>query len=154
LQAADAEKALNTTRFQDTPDAKVEELKRYLDMKCGHKGKMNGHTWGDILKNNYRYYLFSVGNCMGRDTRSFRVFFQALRDEDKQIVQNTPKGEVKVPYAGSSAWLSSRKNKENIKPTKDVTNSLPPPIPLSRNVSALNWAPPSQTNIGSAACLA
>ena len=94
LSPADQEKARTATRFRDTLEGQAGRLDHYLSLECSHKGKMNGKTWRWIRDNNYGYYLWSVGNAMGRDTRSFSALFEGLRDGDKTMVQNTPKGSV------------------------------------------------------------
>jgi hypothetical protein len=80
---------------QSTEDDK----KKFLAYVCNHKGKKNGLTWGTILQKHYNYFMWAVGNAMGRDTKGFRIYVGMLQPEHQAIVMNTPKGEVKVPYA-------------------------------------------------------
>ena len=74
LQPADQAMCDRTTRFQDTDDGRKMQRERYLDLTCSHKGRMGGKKWGDILSKDYNYFLWAVGNSMGRDTRTFDVF--------------------------------------------------------------------------------
>lgn len=90
----------NRVRIVESPD---ELRERYLKMVCSHNGRMKGKTWGHILKADYEYFVWAVGNTMGRDTRSFQVFFKCLSPADQVVVENTPKGQVKVRRAGRRA---------------------------------------------------
>lgn len=95
LAAADVHKAEFAMRVH-IAESSDEVLERYLKMGCSHNGRMKGKTWGHILKTDYEYFVWAVGNTMGRDTRSFKVFFECLRPVEASVVQNTPKGQVKV----------------------------------------------------------
>lgn len=95
LKDEDKEGAVNTTRHRDTPDGMKEEEERYLQLTCGYKGKSNGKTWKSIKEDNYSFFLWAVGNAMGRDTKSFEVFKRCLKPGDRELVESTPKGEVR-----------------------------------------------------------
>lgn len=88
-------KAENATRYRDTPDGMKEEEERYLQLKCNYNGKSKGKTWKSIKENEYSFFVWAVGNAMGRDTKSFNVFKRCLKPEDQELVENTPKGEVR-----------------------------------------------------------
>lgn len=92
----DLKVAENTVRHQDTEKGQEEQLERYLDMKCEHRGRMHGKTWREILKKDYNYFMWSVGNTMGRDTRTFKTFIACLKTKDQTIVLSTEKGKVKT----------------------------------------------------------
>lgn len=94
LMPTDIEHAKNSTRFVDTPVYKQQQLQKYMNMTCSHKGRMANKTWGEIYQKDYNYYLWAVGNTMGRHTRSYQVFLSALTKEDQEYVNNTPKGKV------------------------------------------------------------
>jgi hypothetical protein len=97
LLPPDQKAAENTVRFIDTDEAKAAQKERYLDMRCTHNGRMKNKVWRDILNTDYSYFLWSVGNTMGRDTRTFKTFFECLADSDKETVLKTPKGKVIAP---------------------------------------------------------
>lgn len=85
------------------------DLERYLDIVCGHNGRMKGKTWGHILKNHYDYFMWSVGNAMGRETRTFNAFITCLKDEDQLYVLSTPKGTVVTKKGKRGVSLVSTK---------------------------------------------
>ena len=95
LTEDDKEKAMNATRYRDTPEGMKEEEERYLKLKCGYKGKSNGKTWQDIKDKDYSFFVWAVGNAMGRETKSFEVFKRCLKPEDRELVEATAKGEVR-----------------------------------------------------------
>jgi len=92
----DLKLAQSTKRQHDLPEAIEARTQRYLDLTCSHNGRMNGKKWREILKTDYDYFLWAVGNTMGRDTRTFNGFVECLTDKDKTMVLNTPKGKVKT----------------------------------------------------------
>jgi hypothetical protein len=96
LKIVDQTMADKSVRFQDTEDGKRVQTEKYLDLVCSHKGRMGGKTWRDILNKDYDYFLWAVGNSMGRDTRTFNVFLQCLRETDIKRVLETEKGKVIV----------------------------------------------------------
>jgi len=95
LRNDDLETAKNNVRFIDTPDQTKERVSRYMEMTCQHNGRMKGKTWKKIFELDYPYFMWSVGNTMGRDTRTFKTFVTCLKDEDRELVMKTPKGSVK-----------------------------------------------------------
>jgi hypothetical protein len=94
LQPADREFAQKTTRTRDTQEGKQKTMDKYLQITCSHKGAMNGKTWHEIREKNYSYFVWSVGNVMGRDTKSFAVLVNCLNVKDQEMVKATEKGEV------------------------------------------------------------
>lgn len=96
LKPADLEFALTSTRHNETEEGKKESQEKFLDLICTHKGSMNGKSWRHIKTNNYSYFMWSIGNTMGRDTKSFKVLVTCLKPEDQTRVITTPKGEVVV----------------------------------------------------------
>lgn len=97
LHPPDLKECQTSVRAHDTPEAKQAEKDRFLDMTCTHNGRMNGKKWGDVLKNDYNYFMWSVGNAMGRETKTFNVLVECLTPSDKANVLGTPKGHVKTP---------------------------------------------------------
>lgn len=95
LKDEDKDTAITTTRHRDTPEGKKEQEERFLQLKCGYKGKSNGKTWQEIKDTNYSFFLWAVGNAMGRDTQSFNVLKRCLKPQDRELVESTPKGEVR-----------------------------------------------------------
>ena len=93
----DVEKAQAAIRHSDTDEGKKKTQEKFLALTCGHKGAMNGKTWGEIRKLDYSYFLWSVANSMGRDTKSFDVLVQCLTEKDRITVLTTPKGQLVVP---------------------------------------------------------
>lgn len=91
----DKQGAVSAIRHRDTPEGMKEEEERYLQMTCNYNGKSKGKTWKSIKENNYSFFLWAVGNAMGRDTKSFNVFKRCLKPDDREMVENTPKGEVR-----------------------------------------------------------
>jgi len=98
LQPPDLERALESTRIRDTEEFKDMEIQRFLNYTCTHNSKYNGRTWGFILGKNYQYYLWSVANTMGRDTRTFKALVQKLKPADRASVLGTPKGKFEVKW--------------------------------------------------------
>ena len=84
-----------TNFFYDTYDGQKEELARYFDYKCNHKGKMSGLTWGEIFHKNPGYFEWAVRNTMGRDTKTFEVFLRAFSTSKQEDIKNTPR--IKKP---------------------------------------------------------
>ena len=99
LGPLDLEKAKTTERVY-TSESDSDRRDRYLDMTCSHNGRMKGKKWSEILNTDYGYFIWSVGNTMGRDTRTFNVFVECLTESDKRMVMCTPKGKVKVKSNG------------------------------------------------------
>ena len=93
----EVEHAQAAIRHGDTDDGKKKTQEKFLDLTCGHKGAMNGKTWGEIRKIDYSYFLWSVANSMGRETKSFDVLVQCLTEKDRITVLTTPKGQLVVP---------------------------------------------------------
>lgn len=87
---------LTSVRTKDTPEGKEKTQKEFLDMKCTHRGRMNGKSWRDIRRDDYSYYVWAVGNTMTRDTKTFKVLSSCLDRAGTSIVEMTPKGQVKV----------------------------------------------------------
>lgn len=91
--------------------------KRYLQMKCSHAGRHTGKTWGTILRQDYPYFMWAVGNTMGRETRTFKTFVECLKDEDIKKVLSTPRGLVKAPKkAKKEKMFCVEEGKENAQP--------------------------------------
>jgi hypothetical protein len=97
LKPDDLEFSWHTVRSRDTEEGKKAIRDRYLELKCSHKGAMNGKTWRQIRAEKYSYFMWSVGNSMGRETKSFDVLVQCLNPADQITVRTTGKGEVIVP---------------------------------------------------------
>ena len=93
----EVELAQAAIRHSDTDDGKKKTQEKFLALTCGHKGAMNGKTWGEIRKLDYSYFLWSVANSMGRETKSFDVLVQCLTEKDRITVLTTPKGQLVVP---------------------------------------------------------
>ena len=93
----EVEHAQAAIRHSDTDDGKKKTQEKFLALTCGHKGAMNGKTWGEIRKLDYSYFLWSVANSMGRETKSFDVLVQCLTEKDRITVLTTPKGQLVVP---------------------------------------------------------
>lgn len=91
----DKKAATEATRYRDTPAGKKDEEEFYLQLKCNYNGKSKGKTWKYIKENNYSFFVWAVGNAMGRQTKSFNVFKRCLKPEDRELVEATPKGEVR-----------------------------------------------------------
>ena len=100
LSPQEQEEAKIATRQRDTAEGAQERLDYYLGLTCSHKGKMNGKTWGWIQKNNYNYLVWSVGNAMGRDTRTFKALLMGLKQYDQKYVLRTEKGRVSMQPGG------------------------------------------------------
>ena len=93
----EVEHAQAAIRHSDTDDGKKKTQEKFLALTCGHKGAMNGKTWGEIKKIDYTYFLWSVANSMGRETKSFDILVQCLTEKDRITVLKTPKGQLVVP---------------------------------------------------------
>lgn len=89
------EEAKHTVRRVDTPEYKKEQEDFYLNLVCNYKGKSKGKTWKEIRDTNYSFFVWAVGNAMGRDTKSFSVFKRCLKPEDQKMIEETTKGEVR-----------------------------------------------------------
>lgn len=89
--------ALESVRRRDTLDGKQSINDDFLNLICSHKGRMNGLTWGAVRQKDYSYFVWAVGNSMNRDTKSFSVFYNCMNKKEQQLVDSTPKGQVKVP---------------------------------------------------------
>ena len=91
----DKQAAKIATRYRDTPAGKKDEEELYLRLTCRYKGKSNGKTWKSIRDNNYSFFVWAVGNAMGRETNTFNVLKRCLKQEDRELVEATAKGEVR-----------------------------------------------------------
>jgi len=96
LKPADVLAAAVSTRERDTDKGKQRECTEYLKYVCNHKGRMNGKTWGTIRATDYSYFVWSVGNTMNRDTKTFNVMKNCLTPAHQMYVQGTEKGKVQV----------------------------------------------------------
>lgn len=88
--------ALNGVRTRDTEDGKNKIRNEFLDMKCTHRGRMGGKTWREIRDIEYSYFVWSVGNTMTRETKTFKVMSSCLDAHGAKIVNGSPKGQVAV----------------------------------------------------------
>lgn len=95
LTDLDLQIATDHTRHRDTPDGQKEEEERYLKLKCGYNGKSKGKSWQEIKDDDYSFFMWAVGNAMNREGKSFNVFKRCLKPGDRELVENTPKGEVR-----------------------------------------------------------
>lgn len=89
------ERAKCAVRRVNTPEYQKEQEDFYLNLTCNYKGKSNGKKWKDIKDNNYSFFVWAVGNAMGRDTKSFNVFKRCLKPEDQKMIEETEKGKVR-----------------------------------------------------------
>lgn len=96
LKESDRVSCDSKVRYHDTEEGKATQRERYLALLCNHKGRMAGKTWKEIYDSDYDYFLWSVGNTMGRDTRTFNVFLSCLNENDQKRVLGTPKGKLFV----------------------------------------------------------
>jgi hypothetical protein len=96
LRPEDVEAAMTTTRTRDTTEGKNKTQKDFLDMKCTHKGRMNGKSWHAIRETDYSYFVWSVGNTMTRDTTTYKVLSSCLDTAGAKLVNSSTKGQVKV----------------------------------------------------------
>ena len=71
--------------------------------------KMNGKTWREIYEKNYPYFFWSVGNTMGRDTKSFDVFRSLLVKQDQLTVDRIEKGKVDRKDIHNKQLLKTRR---------------------------------------------
>lgn len=97
MSPVDREMALNCIRRSDTKEGKENIGADFLKLVCSHRGRMHGLTWDAIRAKDYSYFVWAVGNTMGRDTKSFNVFFECLHKKEQQLVLAMAKGQVKVP---------------------------------------------------------
>jgi hypothetical protein len=97
LCGTDRETAVTATRRRDTPTGKQTIEDEFLQLICSHKGRMHGLTWGMVRQKDYSYFVWAVGNTMGRETKSFSVFYSCLLAKEQKLVDSMPKGHVKVP---------------------------------------------------------
>jgi hypothetical protein len=88
--------AVSYVRRRDTPEGKEDTCGDFLRLICSHKGRMNGKTWQAVRELDYSYFVWSVGNSMGRDTKTFNVFFDCLHPKEQTLVRSTAKGQVRV----------------------------------------------------------
>ena len=102
LHLPDQKEAEKAVRFVDTEEEKAARTKRYLELTCQHNGRMKNKKWKDILSTDYEYFMWAVGNTMGRETRTFNTFVECLKEQDKVTVLKTPKGKVVVPKKGKA----------------------------------------------------
>jgi len=96
-----------SVRERDTEEGMRLECKEYLNYVCNHKGRMNGKTWEAIRATDYSYFVWSVGNTMNRDTKTFNVMRNCLTDAHQRYVDATEKGSVQVRKGlvyTESAW--------------------------------------------------
>lgn len=96
LTPADKAKAEVSVRTRDTPDGKADACNKYLEYKCTHKGRMNGKTWKEVRESDYSYFTWAVGNTMSRETKTFNIFRECLREPERKLVDSYPKGKVQV----------------------------------------------------------
>jgi hypothetical protein len=96
LTGRDLEEAEKKTRFIDTPEYENTRVDAFMQLTCQHKGRMNGKTWATIKKEDYNYFVWAVGNTMGRDTITFETLSKSLCEPEKAYVMATEKGQVKV----------------------------------------------------------
>lgn len=96
LTPEDRAKAEVSIRARDTPEGKADTCNKYLEYTCTHKGRMNGKTWKEVRESDYSYFTWAVGNTMARETKTFKVFRECLREPERQLVDAYPKGKVKV----------------------------------------------------------
>ena len=94
LTKTDRENAKTTDRIK-LIESPLERRERYLNMTCSHNGRMKGKTWRYILERDYNYFMWAVGNTMGRDTLTFATFVECLNEVDKRLIMCTPKGKMK-----------------------------------------------------------
>lgn len=97
LRGEDLGNAVVSTRRRDTPEGKETMETDFLNLACTHRGRMHGRTWLEVRKKDYSYFVWAVGNTMGRDTRSFSIFRTCLHEREQALVDSAPKGQVKVP---------------------------------------------------------
>jgi hypothetical protein len=96
LREADHASCDASVRYHDTEFGKEKQRERYFALICNHKGRMAGKTWKEIFTTDYKYFLWSVGNTMGRETRTFNVFLSCLEAKDQLRVLSTPQGKLYV----------------------------------------------------------
>ena len=96
LQPTDKITARMAVRERDTPAGQNKECAEYLKYVCTHKGRMNGKSWGEIRALDYSYFVWAVGNTMGRETKTFNVMKNCLTGAHQRYVLKTAKGDVKV----------------------------------------------------------
>jgi hypothetical protein len=97
LNPAELSLAQTFVRRRDTPEGKQERCNDFLRLKCTHKGRMGGKEWGVVRATDYSYFVWAVGNTMGRETKSFAVFCECLNPVELNLVLSCAKGQVKVP---------------------------------------------------------
>ena len=97
LRPGDENVALNTIRTRDTSKGCQDSQEQYLNYTCTHKGRMNGKTWREVREKDYSYFIWAVGNTMGRDTKSFNVLKKCMKEEDQALIDKSPKGSLQVP---------------------------------------------------------
>jgi hypothetical protein len=97
LHPLDKAFAMACVRRKDTQEGKESINADFLSLTCSHRGRMNMKSWGDIRASDYSYFVWAVANTMGRETRSFNVFYQCLHEKEQALVDSAPKGHVKVP---------------------------------------------------------
>jgi hypothetical protein len=81
-------------RETESEEYKKKQLDKFLDLHCSHNGRMHGKQWREIRNKHYPYFVWAVGNTMGRLTKTFDVLSRGLQPEDLKMVMDTPKGKV------------------------------------------------------------
>lgn len=105
LRAGDENVAMNTIRSRDTPKGCQDSQNQYLQYTCTHKGRMNGKTWKEIRALDYSYFIWAIGNTMGRETKTFNVLKTCIKEEHQKMIDSNPKGRVCVPK--SLVWVQT-----------------------------------------------
>jgi hypothetical protein len=104
LKDEDVTKAFRTIRTRDTEDGKSKIRNEFLDMQCTHRGRMGGKTWREIREEDYSYFVWSVGNTMTRETKTYKVLSSCLDPHGTKLVNGSAKGQVvvqkKMKYSG------------------------------------------------------
>lgn len=96
LLPSDQFMARMAVRYRDTPTGQDEECNQYLNYKCTHQGRMNNKSWAEIRDTEYSYFVWAVGNTMGRETKTFNIMKKCLLPAHQKMVMQTEKGQVKV----------------------------------------------------------
>jgi hypothetical protein len=97
LRGADVNFAMSNIRRRDTKEGQDSISVDFLALVCSHRGRMNGKTWGEIRDKDYSYFVWAIGNTMGRETKSFQVFYDCMNLSERLLVAAAPKGQVRVP---------------------------------------------------------
>lgn len=95
VRPEDVEECKGGELLRDSDEETKKKLPLFLQYKCNHKSRYNGKTWQWILNNQYKYYVWSIANTMGRETSSFKILSHGLQPKDRDIVMSTAKGQWK-----------------------------------------------------------